>query len=208
MQLEILQNAMKYYEGMDDGHGPRHIQQVLENMTKLINIVEKRENIKLDKNLMYTAVLYHDTGNKINRKEHHLISGQIVRNEQYLRKYFTEEEIETIARMCEEHRSSRKEACSGIREAMLNDADSINTFEDMVERSYKYHMKHDEDKSYEVILRRVHEHLKEKFGRGGYSSYRTQYTNEIINIEERYEILENEDKFREVFNKIVLKNKE
>lgn len=202
MRLEILQNGIKYYEGMDDGHGLEHIKQVMINMIKLIDIVEKGEDIKLNKELMLTAVLYHDSGNKIDRKEHHLIAGQTVRSEEYLKEIFTEEEIELIATMCEEHRSSKKEECTSLMSAMLNDADSINTFENMVERAYKYHMKHDENKEYEFIFGRVYGHLKEKFGRNGYHRYRTQYTNELVNIEERYRILENEKEFRKVFDKI------
>jgi uncharacterized protein len=175
---------------------------VLENMTKILILAEDDLGIKFNRELMYTAVLYHDSGRTVNKKYHHIESSKIVRNEEYLKKYFTEDEINLISQMCIEHRSSVGE-CTTIESALLNDADSINTLERVIERTIQYHLKHDDDKSYNAIYTEVRKHLIDKFGKNGYQKYKTKYANEMVDIEERYEIIENEDKFIKLYNTVI-----
>lgn len=203
MKAIILQQGARFYTNNNDGHGLEHIQEVITNLNKLMEMVEKDLGIKLNKDLMYTAALYHDAGNVINRKTHHLESARIVKEEEYLKEIFTPEEIDLIALMCEEHRSSRKEPCSNIFSAILNDADSITPFERTIERTYEYNLKHSDDKSHEGIFREVYEHLIDKYGRNGYQKFRTKYAEELINMEERYQLLENEDLFRKLYDIVI-----
>lgn len=203
MKSIILINGARFYENNNDGHGLEHIQEVMANLTKLMIMAEKDLGIKLNKELMYTAALYHDTGSSIDRKTHHLESAKIVKSEEYLKEIFSEDEINMIALMCEEHRSSRKEPCTNILSALLNDADSMTTFDKMIERCYKYNLKHNEDKSYEAVFDEVYKHLVEKFGRNGYQQFRTKYANSLMNVEERYEVLDNKELFKIKYNKII-----
>lgn len=205
MRLEILNNGIKYYINNKDGHGLNHIKEVIENLSILMSIAEKDLQIKFNKELMFTAALYHDSGRTVNKKYHHIESAKIVINEKYLRNIFTEDEIQLIAKMCEEHRSSVGE-CTSIESAILNDADSISTLERIIERTIDYHLKYDVDKSYDSIYSEVRKHLIDKFGRNGYQKYKTKYANLLVNIEERYEIIENEEEFKQVYDRVI-KNK-
>ena len=204
MKTQILNNVVKYYEGAKDGHGLDHIKKVVENLSNLITIHEKRTGEKVNREVLLTAALYHDAGSKIDRKRHHIISAEIVRNEEYLRNIFTEEEIELIATMCEEHRSSGG-PCSNIYSAMLNDADSLlDSIYNLVERTWTYNHNHKPNASEEEIYNVAYEHLKEKFGRNGYQQYRTEYARELLKelMEKVYYTLENEEEFKKVYNQV------
>lgn len=205
MRSIILKNVVKYYEGCKDGHGLDHIQKVVENISNLMTIAE-REGYKFNKEVMYTAAMYHDAGSKIDRKRHHLISGEIVRNEEYLKEIFTAEEIEQIATMCEEHRSSGG-PCSSLEAALLNDADSLlDSVYNLVERAWVFNHKQYEGESEEVIYQKLYSHLKEKYGVNGYQKYRTTYAAELTKdiLEQVVYTMENEEEFRKVYNQVTI----
>lgn len=203
MRQVILENGLKYYEGQTKDHGEEHIREVMGNLNKLILMAEKDLGIRLNRELMITAALYHDAGRSIDNEMHHIHSATIVRNEEYLKEIFDEYEIETIATMCAEHRSSNKKECLDLMSALLNDADSMNTLEVIIERIYLYENKLNKDRDEESTFEAVYKHLVDKYGKHGYQKFRTKYARELIDVEGMQKKISMKGEIRKMYSTIV-----
>ena len=60
----------------------------------------------VDKDVLYAAAAFHDTGLVDGREVHHMSSGRIIREDPHLKEWFTPDKIETIAQAAEDHRAS------------------------------------------------------------------------------------------------------
>ena len=113
VEKEILPRHEKY----DAAHRPDHIRRVIARaMTEGERFKVKGERYAdanqgfhlspLTSHLIYAAASMHDIGICEGREVHHLASGRIIRADQNLRRWFSEEEIELIAQAAEDHRAS------------------------------------------------------------------------------------------------------
>ncbi len=144
----IFPKYEKYYS-----HGIIHINNVIANMMMLADYYD------LDKNMAYVIASYHDIGLNIDRENHEKESAKILKNDNKLKKFFIESQIETMAEAVEDHRGSRKEKPRNIYGECLSDSDRdfdipilakrqlatslknyphLETFEDHFERCYEY----------------------------------------------------------------------
>ena len=144
----IFPKYEKYYS-----HGMFHIDNVIANMMMFADYYD------LDKNMAYVIASYHDIGLNIDRENHEKESAKILKNDNRLKKFFIESQIETMAEAVEDHRGSRKERPRNIYGECLSDSDRdfdipilakrqlatslknyphLETFEDHFERCYEY----------------------------------------------------------------------
>ena len=112
IQQNIFPKYDKYYS-----HGIIHINNVIKNMLMLADYYG------LDKNMAYTIACYHDSGLNIDRENHEFESGKILASDQNLRRFFSEEQIETMKEAVEDHRGSRKERPRNIYGECVSDSD-------------------------------------------------------------------------------------
>ena len=78
------------YEKFDKAHNLSHVQAVIEESLSLAKQYDVNES------MAYTIAAYHDTGLCHDRATHHLISGEILKQDVTLRQWFNEIEIETM----------------------------------------------------------------------------------------------------------------
>ena len=76
--------------------------------------------------ILLVAAAYHDLGLAFGRDEHHTHSARIVREDERLRQWFNEDEINTIADAAEDHRASSGHAPRTIYGRIVAEADRIN----------------------------------------------------------------------------------
>ncbi|MBQ5653230.1 MAG: HD domain-containing protein, partial [Alistipes sp.] len=96
----IEQEILPRYDHFDSAHRRDHAEQVMRESVRLASLHGAREE------LAYTIAAYHDTGLVAGRELHHIHSGEIIRSDQRLREWFTEEEITLMAEAAEDHRAS------------------------------------------------------------------------------------------------------
>ena len=144
----IFPRYEKYYS-----HGMIHVNNVITNMMMLTDYYD------LDRNMAYAIASYHDIGLNIDRENHEKESAKILKNDNVLKKFFTEPQIETMAEAVEDHRGSRKEKPRNLYGECLSDSDrdfdiptlakrqlatslknypQLETFEDHFERCHEY----------------------------------------------------------------------
>lgn len=98
----IESQILPQYSAFDPAHQRNHVDAVIRESMHLAT------HFEIDANMVYTIAAYHDLGIGTDRKTHHLISGNIIRQDIELSKWFNKEQIETMAQAVEDHRASNK----------------------------------------------------------------------------------------------------
>lgn len=162
---------------IDVAHRKQHIKEVLATFKELYEISDLTNEEYL---MCITAIVYHDLGLVEGRERHHIVSANIVRKDKKLLDFFTKEEIEVIAVAIEEHRASAKNPPKSKLGPYVADSDrSLADEEDVVRRSYEYQKAHNKGVPDSELVKKTHEHMKEKYSTEGYLILYTKEANEL-----------------------------
>jgi uncharacterized protein len=158
LEAEILPR----YDHFDKAHQRGHAEMVIRQS------VELAEHVGADVDMAYTIAAYHDTGLTEGRDIHHLASARIVRADSRLRQWFSEEQIELMAEAVEDHRASSTHPPRSLYGRIVADADRYIEPLDIIRRTIQFGLDHYPTLDREEHYRRTLQHLREKYGRGGY----------------------------------------
>lgn len=158
LEAEILPR----YDHFDKAHQRGHAEMVIRQS------VELAEHVGADVDMAYTIAAYHDTGLTEGRDIHHLASARIVRADSRLRQWFSEEQIEVMAEAVEDHRASSAHPPRSLYGRIVADADRYIEPLDIIRRTIQFGLDHYPTLDREEHYRRTLQHLREKYGRGGY----------------------------------------
>ena len=158
----IEEQIIPMYDGFDAGHGREHAYAVIEEALRLAGFYD------VDEDMVYAAAAYHDTGLSVDRKTHHMESGRIIREDRELRRWFTEQKIETIAQAAEDHRASSDHEPRTIYGKIIAEADRQIIPESIILRTVQYGFKHYPELDKEGHWMRLCEHMAQKYDEGGY----------------------------------------
>lgn len=162
----IYQEIVPRYSAFDDAHKEDHALTVIQQALNLLEASDRPDEI--DRNILMMAAACHDLGLINGRDNHHTDSGTIIRSDTRLREWFNEEEIEIIAQAAEDHRASGKNPPRTIYGMIVAEADRVIDGETIIRRTIQFGFKHYPDLDRTGHLERAMEHLREKYGRGGY----------------------------------------
>lgn len=162
LRLYIETRILPRYDTFDRAHGRDHVLQVMARATELA------ERMGEDIETAYTAAAYHDTGLSMGREHHHEESAWIIRADHNLRRWFTGEQIETIACAAEDHRASASRPPRSIYGRIVAEADRAIDPETIIRRTVQYGLAHSPQLDREAQWQRCEEHLRQKYGHGGY----------------------------------------
>lgn len=121
------------------------------------------------------AAISHDAYSGIDRKNHHLLSSKMVRQElsNTIHYRWTDE----VALCCEQHRASYTGQYTGVLQEAFASADRgilhYDSISDIVTRSYKYSVSTGVDQK--TAIEMVAKHMPEKFGHNGYAKWPDMY---------------------------------
>ena len=178
LEKYIFEEVVPRYASFDAAHKEDHALTVIRQALELLDGRDSWAAAQADleplwltpvsRAMLMTAAACHDLGLVNGRERHHLDSGIIIRADQRLREWFTEEQIEVIAQAAEDHRASGKGAPRSIYGMLIAEADRVIDQETIIRRTIQFGLKHYPDLCREGQLQRAREHLVEKYGRGGY----------------------------------------
>lgn len=162
IQEYIEQEILPRYAEFDRAHSIDHAQTVIAESLALA------AHYEVDQRMLYVAAAYHDLGLCEGREFHHIVSGKIIRADERLRQWFSEEQIEIIACAAEDHRASSKHEPRSIYGRIVAEADRVIDPEVTLRRTVQYGLNNypqlDDKGQYE----RFCAHLQEKYAEGGY----------------------------------------
>lgn len=179
IQKFVFDEIVPKYAGFDPAHKEDHALTVIEQAMLLMDRMsawraaqneETASNWQEvpEREMLFIAAACHDLGLVNGRERHHLDYGIIIRNDPRLRQWFTEEDIETIAQAAEDHRASGKSAPRSIYGKIVAEADRVIDGETIIRRTIQFGFTHYPSLDREAHIKRAVEHLREKYGRGGY----------------------------------------
>lgn len=158
----IEENIIPRYRSFDKGHGEDHVRTVIGNAMELA------AGYDVDRNMVYCAAACHDIGLAEGREFHHLSSGRMIREDRQLRRWFDEEQIETIAQAAEDHRASGKGEPRSVYGRITAEADRDIDPMKIIRRTVQFSLSHYPGLSKEEHRERFLSHLAEKYAEGGY----------------------------------------
>lgn len=193
----IEREIVPRYDDFDAGHGRDHVLTVMSQALSLSQYYPE-----VDQCLLLTAAAYHDLGLVNGREHHHTDSARIVREDERLRQWFDEAEINTIADAAEDHRASSDHEPRTIYGRIVAEADRIIDGETIVRRALQYGMKHEPRLDREGQYSRLVEHMREKYDYGGYLKLWIPESDNAHRLEAFRRILADEKAFRQMFDRI------
>jgi len=181
------------YAAFDKAHREDHVRKVIEE-AMIISV-----HYDVVENVLYAAAAFHDTGLVDGRETHHLSSGRIIREDPNLRRWFTSEQIETIAQAAEDHRASNGNEPRSIYGRIVAEADRDIEPMRILRRTVQYGMEHYPELDKEGHWRRMLEHLAEKYDYGGYLKLYIPESRNAAGLQTLRDIIHEPDMLRNIF---------
>jgi uncharacterized protein len=154
------------YDTFDKGHDRRHVERVREGAVQLALKYAPEQAV-----LAYIAATLHDIGISVEREKHEEIGARMILEDEEIKQKLTGKDIKALAEAVGEHRASTGKPKT-ILAKIVSDADrtSAASPSEFLMRPYEYGKKHFPDLTDEEQLFRSAEHLKKKYGEGGYGA--------------------------------------
>ena len=217
LEKYIYEDIVPKYKAFDNAHKEDHALTVISQAMHLLNSrdawladhveADAAWRVRIEPQLLLTAAACHDLGLVNGRDRHHLDSGEIIRADTNLRKWFSEDEIETIAQAAEDHRASGKAAPRSIYGMMVAEADRVIDSETIIRRTIQFGHKHYPDLDREGHIARAVEHLHEKYGRGGYLKLWIPWSDNAPRLAELQELIDDDEALLSHVQKCYIENK-
>ena len=192
MEREII----PLYDGFDPAHRRDHAEAVISESLRLA------ASYDVDENMVYAIAACHDVGLSEGREFHHLVSAARMRADRNLRKWFTEEQVETMARAVEDHRASAAQPPRSIYGRIVAEADRQLVPETVIRRTLLYGMAHFPEMDKKTQFRRSRAHLLEKYGEGGYLRLWIPDSPNARHLEELRRILHDDSQLEGIFERL------
>ncbi len=151
------------YDEFDAAHHRDHALSVMERSMQIASHYPE-----VNGDMLVAAAAMHDLGLCESRETHHMASGRIIRSDDHLRQWFSEEQIETIAQAAEDHRASAEKRPRSIYGCIVAEADRLINPDVVIRRCLQYGLAHYPEMNTEEQLERARAHLFEKYGEDGY----------------------------------------
>ena len=184
------------YASFDKAHREDHARTVIARALAMAAAYD------VDLDMLYAAAACHDLGLAVDRKTHHLESGRIIRVDARLRRWFSPEQVETIAQAAEDHRASATAPPRSLYGRLVAEADRLIVPETIIRRTIQFGLSHYPELDREGHWQRTLEHLHEKYAEGGYLQLLIPGSPNEEPLERLRDIIRDEKLLREIFERI------
>lgn len=199
LQQYVEQEILPRYDHHDAAHRRNHAETVI-NQSLVIARQLNAHGDSLDEDMVYAIAAYHDTGLCEGREWHHEASARIIRQDKELLRWFSEEQIEIMADAAEDHRASAKHAPRTIYGRIVAEADRVIVPETIIMRTIQYGLDHYPALDREAHYERTVQHLREKYGDGGYLQLWFPDSPNAARLQQLRQIINDPTQLRDVFD--------
>ena len=193
----IEEQIIPRYTSFDRAHSIDHVRTVIAESLALA------EHYDVDRRIVYITAAYHDLGLCEGRERHHIVSGEIVRADQQLRKWFSGDEIELIACAVEDHRASSDHEPRSIYGRIVAEADRVIDPEITLRRTVQYGLANYPQLDTEGQYARFCAHLQEKYAEGGYLRLWIPESKNGARLAELRQLIKNGELLRHTFERLL-----
>lgn len=192
IETEILPR----YETFDAAHRTDHVRTVIEQSLTLAAHYETSEE------MVYVIAAYHDLGLTDGRERHHIRSGELLAADETLRRWFTEEEMNTMREAVEDHRASAEREPRTVYGRIVAEADRCIDAETVLRRTIQYGLEHCPELDREAQYARCCEHLERKYADGGYLRLWIPHSENARRLEKLRALIRRPEELRRRFDAI------
>lgn len=192
IETEILPR----YETFDAAHRTDHVRTVIEQSLRLAAHYDTSEE------MVYVIAAYHDLGLTDGRERHHIRSGELLAADETLRRWFTEEEMNTMREAVEDHRASAEREPRTVYGRIVAEADRCIDAETVLRRTIQYGLEHCPELDREAQYARCCEHLERKYADGGYLRLWIPHSDNARRLEELRALIRRPEELRRRFDAI------
>lgn len=156
---------------VDDGHKINHIKYVINRSLIFAGQYNERHpEEQLDMNKVYTIAAYHDVGlSEADRSVHEKRSAEMMRADEGLKQFFSEDDIQLMSEAVEDHRASLKTKPRTLYGQIVSQADRDTNAEHFLKRTYDYRKnKEPFANDFETMKTDIRKHFVDKYGENGY----------------------------------------
>lgn len=196
LKTYVQESILPRYDAFDAAHQRDHAQMVISRALDLA------EFYPVDKEMIYVSAAYHDLGLLAGRENHHLVSGEILRNDARLLEWFSASQIETMAQAAEDHRASAQREPRSIYGKIIAEADRLIDPILVIERTLQYGHKHYPQLSKEEHFNRAIRHLHEKYGPQGYLKLWIPESPNAVALKELHALMADDAKLRSIMEQL------
>ena len=198
---DYIENVIfKEYEKNEIGHGINHIKYVIR---RSLMFAKDIKNINLE--MVYVVAAYHDIGHHIDAKNHEEISAGILLNDNKLKEFFNEEEINIMSIAVMDHRSSSDIIPRNIYGKIVSSADRNTSVDKTLERCYCYNKKHHSELTKEEIIEECRLFLLKKYGINGYARDKMYFEDLEYDkyLDDLTKLASNKEEFNKQINSVI-----
>ena len=193
IQDYVERNIIPLYDRFDKAHRRDHVRMVIEQSMALA------AQMDVDADMVYVIAAYHDIGLCEGRERHHIVSAQMLLADVMLRKWFTESQLRTMAEAVEDHRASSDHVPRSLYGRIVAEADRFIDPDTVVRRTVQYGMEQYPELDKEGHYERMVQHLREKYGRGGYLHLWFEHSPNAERLEILRQIIDDENILKKKF---------
>lgn len=196
LQLYIEQHIIPQYDLLDESHSSIHVEQVIQNSFEIMT------SYQVNQDMVYTVAAFHDIGMLYGRKLHEVKSKEIFESDEYLRIYFSLDEIRIIGEAIEDHRASIAHEPRSIYGKIISEADRDIDFERILIRTIQYAIQKKKITSQSALIKEAYEYMNTKYGPDSGIVFWLNYSKNADNLNHIHYLLRNKNDFEKLCNEI------
>lgn len=174
----IESEILPRYEAFDAAHRGDHARAVI------VRSAELAAHYDVDPDMVYVIAAYHDIGLVDGRERHHIRSGELLAADPILRRWFTQEQIAVMRQAVEDHRASSDHEPRTLYGRIVAEADRCIDIETVLRRTVQYGLDRCPSLDREGHYARCCDHLRRKYGDGGYLRLWIPFSDNARRLEE------------------------
>ena len=193
----VEEKIIPQYAGFDKAHQADHVNMVIEQSLQIAS-----EMPGVDINMVYITAAFHDLGLVNGRENHHIDSRKILETDEFIKSYFTAEQIKTMGEAVEDHRASKSGKPRNQYGLIVAEADRFIDSETIIRRTIQYGLKNYPELDRAGHFNRTVQHLNEKYGPNGYLKIWLPWSDNAKRLEKLRQIIADQSTIRELFDRI------
>lgn len=162
MLTHLDNHILPQYDQFDEGHHRDHIYEVIHASLMLVNQYPAK------KDMVYLTACFHDLGLKFGRETHHITSGDLLRQDVYVKAHYDDKDIQTMVDAIFDHRASNTHEPRTIYGKILAEADRLLDVELVIERTVLYELHRHPKLTLDGQIKNAFDHMMDKYSQSGY----------------------------------------
>lgn len=200
VNLELMsfveREILPRYNAFGRSHGLQHVQRVIRNSMALVRLTGA------DIDMVYAIAAYHDLGMEGPRAIHHITGGKLLMADKRLTRWFSPTQMRIMKEAVEDHRASSSRMPRSIYGKIIAEADRDIEPTVVFSRAIEYGLENYPQLDKEQQWERFRQHIKEKYGRGGYIRLWIPGSPNAKNLELIRQIIDDEAQLHAIFNRL------